>query len=84
MSADGTPAKNRDEIHALLVERFPELKTMVPRSRLSRQAVGDGATQHTVVQRSRDVRGLAVEADDPERGLISEGTAPRQVSPEVC
>lgn len=31
--ADGTPVKNRDEIHALLVERFPELKTMVPSPR---------------------------------------------------
>lgn len=30
---DGTQVKNRDEIHALLAERFPELKTMVPRPR---------------------------------------------------
>lgn len=32
--ADGTQVKNRDEIHKLLVERFPELKTMVPRARV--------------------------------------------------
>lgn len=31
--ADGSPVKNRDEIHALVVERFPELKTLVPRPR---------------------------------------------------
>lgn len=30
---DGMPARNRDEIHALILERFPELATMLPKPR---------------------------------------------------
>lgn len=31
--ANGMPARNRNEIHRLVIERFPELQTMSPRPR---------------------------------------------------
>jgi len=31
--ADGMPARNRNEIHRLVIGRFPELQTMLPRPR---------------------------------------------------